>query len=649
MTEHAKSAPVARVGRYEMGAEIASGGMATVYLARLSGAAGFEKLVALKRVHPHLAKEPTFVDMFLDEARIASRIQHPNVCQVFDFGEADGEFFIAMEFLVGETLAKLQRAVARSDYLNDPRRPFVCARLVADACEGLHAAHELKGRDGQYLNVVHRDISPQNLFVTFDGNVKVVDFGIASASDRLHQTSTGTVKGKFAYMAPEQAQGKKVDRRADVFALGVVLWELLAFKRLFRRPTPAETLVALMSEPIPPPSECSPLAPPELDAVVLKALERDPDARYATARELGRDLTRTLGRIGDAVDRAEVAEWLEGLFPDGRRRHEVLLESARWGEAEATELSDPSAVSDVVSRSSWSGVRPEEVVDPVEVEIIDEPEPAAAAAEPAASGPMEPTETLTAAEASGTSSLTAVPARTSPMRWVILAVVGLAIAVGTAAGVVLLKGEPEPAEAAASLPTQATAPEAGEGDEAEGGGAGANGEAVGAAGAAGAVGAAGATGAAPSSPNGASPDGEGASAEGAAADGDGEEEAASAEADEGAAAEDAEEDAEGGASGSDGRAARAARRRALRRARQRRRRAAAESQETGPGTVVVSTPGGWANVYDRHGRFLGETPLTVSLPAGRHRLSLRPFGQPPSRNVTVQVEAGETTRVRQSL
>src|SRR5690606_36209802 len=177
--------------------------------------------------------------------------------------------FIAMEFLVGETLAKVQRAIASSPLLHDPRRPFIAVRLIADACEGLHAAHELRGRDGELINVVHRDVSPQNLFVGYDGHVKVVDFGIASASDRLHQTSSGTVKGKFAYMAPEQARGKRVDRRADVFSLGDVLWGLRAFQRLFRRDPPAEALGALVGGAVAPPAALPPVHPPELDGAVI--------------------------------------------------------------------------------------------------------------------------------------------------------------------------------------------------------------------------------------------------------------------------------------------------------------------------------------------------------------------------------------------
>ncbi len=604
MTGDPQATPITHVGRYEMGAEIASGGMATVYLARMSGAAGFEKLVALKRVHPHLAKEDAFVDMFLDEARIASRIQHPNVCQVFDFGEADGEYFIAMEFLVGETLAKVQRSIAGSGFLHDPRRPFVAVRLIADACEGLHAAHELRGKGGELLDVVHRDVSPQNLFVGYDGNVKVVDFGIASASDRLHQTSSGTVKGKFAYMAPEQARGKRVDRRADVFALGVVLWELLAFQRLFRRDTPAETLVALMGEDIKPPSAVSPLAPPELDDIVLKALERDPDKRYQTARELGRDLVRAAGRIGDSVDRVEVAEWMEALFPEGRRRHSILLESARWGEAaERTERSDPGPVSEVISRSSWSGVRPEELLaDAGDVVEIEAP-------------PLPATAQMVAAPPSLTPHAVPLPPpkRSNALKWVGLG--ALACVVSTLTVVVLTQllepsEDPETAQVAQAGPQTAAV----------------------------------------SDPP-ADPPADQATAQPAPQQPTPQQTTPLADVQQPIV--EAEVAAGGGAAEENGAGAEVEdetpRRGGNRTKRPRRPPAPAAPSASGSGTVVVSTPGGWANVYDGNGRFLGETPLTTTLPAGRHRLSLRPFGQPPSRNVSVEVVAGRTQRVSQPL
>lgn len=592
----------ARLGRYEVGAAIASGGMATVYLARMSGPAGFEKLVALKRVHPHLAQEPAFVEMFLDEARIASRIQHPNVCQVFDFGQTDGAYFIAMEFLVGETLAKVQRAIARSDYLNDPRRPLACVRLIVDACEGLHAAHELRDRDGELMNVVHRDISPQNLFVTFDGHAKVVDFGIASASGRLHQTSSGTVKGKFSYMAPEQAMGKTVDRRADVFSLGVVLWELLAFKRLFRRDTPGESLAALLNEEIGPPSERSRLAPPEFDPIVLRALERDPDKRYPTARELGRDLARAAGRLGDVVDRAELSEWLEGLFPEGRRRHEIMLESARWGEAgDVTEQSEPS-VSEVISRSSWSGIRSEELLGDIDVEML--PEESDLAGDATVAEPDKSTSPSAEPEPAPTQPSQVTPhlepapprRRSAAQQYAAMAIVFLLISISTGVALfALFRGDPpEVADTAQTHLTPVAAPDM--------------------------------SAAAPRvepTPT--------------------ETEAIEAEATETEPAGETGAPTES-AAGTDASSDR-------RRVRRRRRRRAARNPPVaqGTGTVIVSTPGGWANVYNSNGQFLGETPLTIQLPAGRHRLSLRPFGQPPSRNATVNVTAGSTSRVRQPL
>ena len=319
-----------RVGRYRLCFEIASGGMASVYLARAEGPAGFEKLVALKRIHPHLAKEREFVEMFLDEARIASRISHPNVAAVFDFGEADGANFLAMEFLLGEGLSRIHRILSSRPAAHDwARIARLSARIIADAAEGLHAAHELRGDDGQPLNVVHRDVSPQNLFVTYDGVVKVVDFGIARAAGKLHHTVTGAVKGKFAYMAPEQAKRQPVDRRADVWSLGVVLWEQVTGKRLFRQDSEVDTIVAVINEPILGPSEVRPGVPPALDAVLLRALDRDPERRTPTAREFGRDLQRFLLRQGAAVGPAEVADWMRELFPEELARRQELVDQAR--------------------------------------------------------------------------------------------------------------------------------------------------------------------------------------------------------------------------------------------------------------------------------------------------------------------------------
>jgi len=322
------------IGRYELCFELASGGMASVYLARAEGSPGFEKLVALKRIHPHLASEKGYVEMFLDEARIASRITHPNVCSVFDFGEADGEYFIAMEYLVGEPLSRVHRRVmANAAQRTSTLLPARMARVIAQACEGLHAAHELKDADGESLSVVHRDVSAENLFVTYDGATQVVDFGIAHARQRIHQTEAGQVKGTFPYMAPEQMTAAVVDRRVDVWALGAVLWELLTLRRLFLRDTDVNTMYAVLSSEIKPPSEYRPEIPPELDEIVLKALQRNPEERWQTAREMGKALRRVLAQQEELVGPAELADWLGELFPDGEARKRHVMEIARTSDA----------------------------------------------------------------------------------------------------------------------------------------------------------------------------------------------------------------------------------------------------------------------------------------------------------------------------
>jgi serine/threonine-protein kinase len=314
--------------------------MASVYLARVEGTPGFQKLVALKRIHPHLANEKDYVEMFLDEARIASRITHANVCSVFDFGEADGEYYIAMEYLVGEPLSRVhRRVVANADQRCSPLLPARMARVIAQACEGLHAAHELRDADGESLHVVHRDVSAENLFVTYDGATQVVDFGIAHARQRVHHTEAGQVKGTFPYMAPEQMTAAIVDRRVDVWALGAVLWELLTLRRLFLRDTDVNTMYAVLSGEIRRPSDYRSDVPAELDEIVLRALRRSPDERWQSTREMGKALRRFLAKQDDLVGPAELADWMAELFPNGEVRKQRLMEIARTSDASLA--SDP--------------------------------------------------------------------------------------------------------------------------------------------------------------------------------------------------------------------------------------------------------------------------------------------------------------------
>jgi serine/threonine-protein kinase len=316
------------VGRYRLCFELSSGGMASVYLARADGPARFRKLVALKRVHPHLAKVDDFIEMFLDEAALAARIDHPNVCSVFDFGREGESYFLAMEYLVGEPLSRILRRLRKRPPRDTTRHAAMVARLIADACEGLHAAHELRNERGEPMHVVHRDISPDNIFVTYDGVPKIVDFGIASARERIHKTTTGLVKGKHAYMAPEQLGEGPVDRRADIWSMGVVLWESLCLRRLFRRETQVKTLYAVTGDAVLPPSVVLPSLPGELDGVVDRALTRDLDARCPTARDLSTELRRFLSALDEPLGAPEVAEWLRELFPEGRQQKRRLVEVA---------------------------------------------------------------------------------------------------------------------------------------------------------------------------------------------------------------------------------------------------------------------------------------------------------------------------------
>ncbi len=249
-------------GRYRLCFEVASGGMATVYLALYQGPMGFEKVVALKTIHTHLAKEQQFLDMFFDEARIAAHIDHPFVCRVIDFGQAKKTYYIAMEFILGEPLSRVWTALGRDPArAASPDLPFLFARIAADICEGLHAAHELAS-DGRPMNIVHRDVTPANLFALYDGTVRVVDFGIATARDKLHQTELGTVKGKYAYVSPEQLDMKRIDRRSDVWAIGVVMWEMLTGERLFKRDSHLDTMKAVAEAEVRPPSSVRKVCPP---------------------------------------------------------------------------------------------------------------------------------------------------------------------------------------------------------------------------------------------------------------------------------------------------------------------------------------------------------------------------------------------------
>jgi serine/threonine-protein kinase len=301
-----------RLDRFELVAELATGGMATVFLARLSGVGGFQRFVAIKRLHPHLAREPEFIEMFLEEARLAARIHHPNVVPILEIGTSDEGYYIVMEYVEGDTLGRL---LARSAQTGQRLPTKVGLRVVIDMLAGLDAAHELKDDDDQPLGIVHRDISPQNVLVGVDGSSRLSDFGVARATSKLSTTRTGQLKGKLAYMAPEQAKGARdIDRRADIFASGVVLWEVLACRRLFKGDGEADTLNRVLNEPIPPVRSAAPTVPAALEAVVGRALERDRTKRYTSAAEFAEALERASRVVGALGTHKDVAAHLEAVL-----------------------------------------------------------------------------------------------------------------------------------------------------------------------------------------------------------------------------------------------------------------------------------------------------------------------------------------------
>ena len=299
-----------QLGRYAVFDEIASGGMASVHIGRLLGPGGFSRTVAIKRLHPHLARDPHFTARFLDEAKLAARVRHPNVVSIIDVVEHEGEVALIMDFVLGEPLSKLLGILsARGQSVPAP----LASGILVPVLQGLHAAHETRGDDGSLLGLVHRDVSPQNIVVGADGVCRVLDFGIAKAAALAGDaTQEGILKGKIGYLAPEQLQGQPVDRRVDVFAAGVVLWEMLTGSRLFKSETPAEAMRKILGQSIAPPSRTSPEVPPTLDAVVLQALARDPELRFETAA----DMAVELERCARPASSAQVASWIESLAGD---------------------------------------------------------------------------------------------------------------------------------------------------------------------------------------------------------------------------------------------------------------------------------------------------------------------------------------------
>ncbi len=285
--------------------------MGEVWLARQSGPAGFDRFVAVKRLLPNLAENNEFVQMFLDEARLVARLTHPNICQVYEFGSEKGMYYLSMEYMHGEPLSSL---LERSLKEKKPIDTGLVAYIIAQALDGLHFAHERKDEHGVPLGIVHRDISPSNIFVTYDGTVKLLDFGIAKAAHRLTQTVAGAIKGKFGYIAPEVYRGETIDRRVDLFAMGVVLWELLLRRRLYKRETKYEVLRAIVEEAPPDPRQYDPKVPEELCVAAMKALAKQPADRFQTGQEMRKQIAAYLRVLPKEIDADSLAELMQNLY-----------------------------------------------------------------------------------------------------------------------------------------------------------------------------------------------------------------------------------------------------------------------------------------------------------------------------------------------
>ena len=302
-----------QLGKYQLITKLGKGGMAELFLARTEAIHGIEKFVALKRIPDAHARDKEFVRMFLEEARLAATLSHPNIAQVYDVGKEGGTYFFTMEYLQGFDLARLLRTVfKRGEW---PPLQHVLAIIIGTAA-GLHYAHRKEGRDGRLLNIVHRDVSPSNIFITYDGGVKLLDFGIAKATTAKTVTETGSLKGKIPYMSPEQVRGEKLDQRSDIFSLGIVLWEMLARRRLFpKSASDLEIMNTLAYDDVPPPSSVRRDVDPDLDRIVRRALQCDRNQRFPTAQALQMGLEEYARRRQISISSAELGRYMREHFP----------------------------------------------------------------------------------------------------------------------------------------------------------------------------------------------------------------------------------------------------------------------------------------------------------------------------------------------
>ncbi len=395
-----------QLGKYTLRQKIATGGMAEIWLSEQQGPGGFTKELVIKRILPHLASDARFVEMFLDEARLAAKLSHPNIVQIYDLGEADGSYFIAMEYIKGNDLEGIiNQCNAHGERIDPP----MAARIMADACAALDYAHSFADGNGNPLNLVHRDISPQNILVSEKGVVKLVDFGVAKAASSSHVTQAGAVKGKFCYMSPEQIASKPLDGRSDLFAMGIVLYELLTGRRPFGHESDMMAVTAILNQPPPPPQQFGAQLPQGLESVLFRSLEKDPNRRFQSADAFQTALEHYLSTTGVLVRTKELAHYMAGLFGDGPRRSGTQLAGPALAD---TQLSDgfaaapggPGSQSAAQPRPTGQATGPAgppqsaSAPAPVSVGAASQPQPAAAPSNPhqlVASPHAEETRSLT--------------------------------------------------------------------------------------------------------------------------------------------------------------------------------------------------------------------------------------------------------------
>ena len=332
--------------RYRVIERLASGGMAEVFIAESAGIEGFKKRVAIKRVLPHLSEKKAFIAMFLDEARLSAHLSHSCVAQVFDIGVGDNAYFIVMEYVDG---ADLKGVIEHLRKTGSPFPMQLAVFIASKLCEGLSYAHELTSTENEPLHVVHRDMSPPNVLITKYGEVKIVDFGLAKATSQLQKSESGIIKGKFSYLSPEAALGQEVDARTDIFAVGIILWEMLSGRRLFIGDTDFATVKLVQKAEIPSISQINKDVPIELERIIARSLTRDPKARYQTARDLGRDLISFLYKNGRPVSPYDIAELVRGAMANRKPKKadkgsiiDRLIEEALFEFTSLREDEDPA-------------------------------------------------------------------------------------------------------------------------------------------------------------------------------------------------------------------------------------------------------------------------------------------------------------------